>query len=218
MSADVNARHLVKKLLQKASKDAHSTRLSKVLALVQADNPFDTVLNEIDKMLELIAAGGKADKTNLDWCNKERDENEESLAQKKKDILALEEKIDKLTTAIDDPKTGLKKQIEDTETSLVQNHEAQVKETKERTEDNLAYQADVKNLVSAQGILHKALKVLKAYYDDLAKKLEAGEALVQEDPPPPEAWKGDGAYEGQSDKGGDVVKMLEFILSETVKE
>merc|ERR1719163_193665 len=169
-------------------------------------------------MLELIAEEGKADKTNLDWCNQERDENEESLAQKKKDILALEEKIDKLTTAIDDPKTGLKKQIEDTETSLVQNHEAQVKETKERTEDNLAYQADVKNLVSAQGILHKALKVLKAYYDDLAKKLEAGEALLQEDPTPPEAWKGDGDFKGQSDKGGDVIEMLEFISEETTKE
>ena len=58
--------------------------------------------------------------------------------------------------------------------------------------------------------MKKALKVLKAYYDDLEKKLEAGEALVQEDPEPPEAWKGDGAYEGQSDKGGDVIKMLEF--------
>lgn len=50
------------------------------------------------------------------------------------------------------------------------------------------------------------------------KKLEAGEALMQEDPAPPEAWKGDGSYEGQSSQGTDVIKMLEFILSETKKE
>merc|ERR1719181_1555931 len=106
-------------------------------------------------MIELIAEEGKADKTNLDWCNTERKENNDSLDQKKKDIVALEDKIDKLTTAIDDPKTGLKKQIEETELKLVQNNKAQVDETKERTEDNLAYQADIKNLVSAGGILKK---------------------------------------------------------------
>jgi len=98
------------------------------------------------------------------------------------------------------------------------NKEAQTKETAERTEANVAYQADVRNLVSAQSILSKAIKVLKAYYDDLEKKLAAGEALVQEDPTAPEAWKGDGAFKGQSDKGTDVIEMLKFILSETQKE
>merc|ERR1719478_1588581 len=99
-------------------------------------------------MIELIAEEAKADKTNLDWCKKERKENNDALDQKKKDILALEDKIDKLTTAIEDPKTGLKFQIQETENKLVQNNKNQVDETKERTEDNLAYQADVKNLVS----------------------------------------------------------------------
>jgi hypothetical protein len=112
----------------------------------------------------------------------------------------------------------LKAQIEETELSLVQNKESQTKETAERTEDNVAYQKDVKNLVSAESLLKKATKVLKVYYDDLAAKLEAGKALVQEDPAPPEGWKGDGAYSGQSSKGKDVISMLEFILSETVKE
>lgn len=208
----------LKNLLQQAASATNSPRISKVLALVQAENPFDTVLEEIGKMISLIGEEAKADKENLDWCNKERKENNDSLEQKNKEILGLNEKIDKLTTTISDPVTGLIKQIEETELQLVQNTEAQTKETRERTEDNLAYQKDVKNLVEAEGILTKATKVLKAYYDDLEKKLAAGEALMQEDPTPPEAWKGDGAYAGQSDKGGDVVKMLEFILSETQKE
>jgi len=211
---DVKTRREVQKVLS----DAHSTRLSKVVALLQAENPFDTVLDEIDKMLEVIAEEGKLDKENLDWCNSERKENKKSLKEKKKEILDLEKKIDKLTKTIEDPKTGLKKQIADEEASLVKNKEAQTSETAQRLEDNMAYQKDVKNLVTAESILVKATKVLKAYYDDLENKLAAGEAFMQEDPKPPEAWKGDGAYEGQSKKGGDVVTMLEFIHEETVKE
>lgn len=216
VSGDVQTRRLAQKVLQNAG--VKSARLSKVAALLQASNPFDTVLEEISKMIELIAEEGKSDKENLDWCNKEREENEASLKEKKAEILALEEKIDKLTAEIEDPETGLKKQIADTEESLVQNKESQTTETADRTEENLAYQKDIKNLVAAESILEKAIKVLKKYYDDLEQKLANGEALVQEDPTPPEAWKGDGAYAGQSSKGGDVISMLEFILSETHKE
>jgi len=123
-----------------------------------------------------------------------------------------------LTKTIEDPKSGLKAQIANTEDALVKNTETQTLQTKERTESNVAYQQDVKNLVAAQGILTKAIKALSTYYDDLEKKLAAGEAFVQEDPTPPEAWKGDGDFKGQSSKGGDVIEMLNFILDSTNKE
>merc|ERR1712039_140110 len=142
------------------------------------------VLKEIDKMLELIEEEKKADK------------------EKKAQILSLEGEIDTLTKTIEDPTTGLKAQIDETEVLLETNKEAQTTETKDRLEENVAYQKDVKNLVQAESILKKAIKVLKAYYEDLEKKLAAGEALVQEDPKPPEAWKGHGAYAGQSGRGG----------------
>jgi len=216
VTGDVQTRRMAQNVLQTAG--VKSARLSKVAALLQASNPFDTVLKEIAKMLELIDEEGKSDKENLDWCNKEREENEASLKEKKAEILALEEKIDGLTDTIENPETGLKKQIADTEESLVQNKEAQTSQTAERLEANVAYQKDIKNIVDAESILKRAIKVLKAYYDDLEKKLAAGEAFVQEDPTPPEAWKGDGSYEGQKGKGGDVISMLEFILSETNKE
>jgi hypothetical protein len=218
MSKGMEVRRVVERVLEKAATDAKSTRVSKLLALVKADNPFETVLAEIDKMLGLIAEEGAEDKKNLDWCNSERKTNNANLETKKTEILGLEEQINTLKVTIDDPESGLKAQISNTELELVQNHESQVSETKERTEDNLAYQKDIVNLQDAQAILQKALKVLKVYYDNLAKKLADGEALMQEDPNPPEAWKGDGAYEGQSSNGGDVIKMLEFILSNTQKE
>merc|ERR1719199_555313 len=169
-------------------------------------------------MIDLIADEGKADKKNLDWCNSERKENNAQLGNRKKEILGLEGQIDKLTKLIEDPKKGLKAQIAGQEQQLEENNAAQKTETAERTEENLAYQKDVKNLVQAESILTKALKVLEAYYDDLEKKLAAGEALVQEDPNAPEAWKGDGSFKGQSNQGGDVIKMLEFINSEANKE
>jgi len=219
MAGDGNVRHAVQNVLEKAAKDAKSSRLSKVLSSVAAGNPFAGVLEEIGNMIALIGEEAEADKKTLDFCNTERKENDDALDKTNKGILALEEQIDKLTTTIDDPKTGLKKQIADTELALVENNAAQTSETKERTEDNLAYQADVKNLVAAASILKKALKVLNAYYDDLAKKVEAGEALVQtkEDPAPPESFENKG-YSGQKDQGGDVIKMLEFISEETTKE
>jgi len=216
-TADSRARMLAKKVLERASMDTRSARLGKVAALLQADNPFTSVLDEIAKMIDLIAEEGAADKKNLDWCNKERKENNAALDGKKKDITSLEGSIDKLSTTINDPKSGLKALIQETEDSLVQNKESQTTETAERTEANVAYQADISNLVAAQGILKKGLKVLTAYYDDLEKKLAAGEALVQEDPDAPEIFK-DNSYAGQSDKGGDVIEMLKFILSETNKE
>merc|ERR1711972_379934 len=151
-------------------------RLSKVLAMLQASNPFEVVLKEIDKMLELIEEEKKADKEKLDWCNKERTENDADLKKKKSQILSLEKEIDTLKKTIDDPVTGLKAQIDETETLLEVNKEAQTTETKERLEQNVAYQKDVKNLVQAEGILKKAIKVLNAYYEDLEKKLANGEA------------------------------------------
>jgi len=137
--------------------------------------------------------------------------------------LGLEGQIDKLTKLIEDPKTGLKAQIAGQEQQLEENNAAQKTETTDRTEENLAYQKDVRNLVSAESILTKAIKALSAYYDDLAQKLAAGEALLQKVPPSVKQgdkahWKDDASYKGQSDKGGDVIDMLEFILKETTTE
>merc|ERR1719253_1465766 len=167
-------------MLESAAKSAQSARLSKVAALLQG-NPFSDVLAEIAKMITLIGEEGKSDKKNLDWCNKERKENKASLASKKKEIVSLEKSIDKLTTTIEDPKTGLKALIEETEQNLVQNKESQTTETSERTTENVAYQADVRNLVAAETLLQKAIKVLSRYYDELEKKLAAGEAPMQQD-------------------------------------
>jgi len=155
-----------------------------------------------------------ADKEKLDWCNKERKESNADLKAKKGDILRLDGEIDKLEKTIEDPKTGLKKQISETETSLMQNDESQKTETSQRFEENKEYQANVKNLAAAKGLLENAMKVLNNYYDQIDKSFLQANGM--EDPNPPATFEGN--YKGQSDKGGDVIKMLEFILKETEQE
>jgi len=208
---------VIRRELEEILRSKQSSRLMRVVASVEAGNPFEKVLVEIEKMKSLNEEEGKEDKKNLDWCKKERDENEKSLQDRKDEILALDGDIDQLTTTIDDPTKGLKQQLKDAETSLIQNNDAQVSETKQRTEENVAYQADIKNLVDAEDLLSKAIAVLSKYYEELQKRFDEGNsaAMVQEDPKPPETWD---TYKGQSSKGGDAISMLKYILSESKKE
>jgi len=185
--------------------------------MVQKGNPFVEVLAEIEKMLDLIVEEGKQDKENLDWCNTEREENDASLTEKINQIDTLNGEIETLEETIDDPETGLKAQIKEAEASLESCVKSQKTETEERTEANLLYQTDIKNLVAAEDILGKAIKALKKYYDKLEERMAGEEEFLQrkEDPNAPETF---GNYEGQSSKGGDAIEMLEFILEETKKE
>jgi len=207
----------IRKELENVLRVEKSSRLSRVLATVEAGNPFEKVLIEIEKMVSLNAAEAKADKKNLDWCNTERTDNKKSLGERKGDILTLTGDIDKLETTIADPVKGLKEQIKNSETSLIQNNDAQVSETKQRTEENVGYQADVRNLVDAEELLDKAIVVLDRYYTQLEKNIAAANAaaMVQEDPTPPKTWD---TFSGQSSKGGDAISMLKFIRDETKKE
>lgn len=222
VTGTTNVRRMAQNVLQEGARDAKSARLSKVVALLQAENPFDTVLGEIDKMIELIGEEGDADKKKLDWCNEERTTSDDTVAKKKKEILSLNRQINKLEDTIENEETGLKAQIAKTEANLEENRESQKTETAERVEDNLAYQEDVKNLVKAESILDKAIHALRTYYEDLEQKLADGEAFLQQKKEDPkdadsETWK-ENSYGGQSDKGNDVIKMLDFILEETKKE
>merc|ERR1719247_2403121 len=83
---------------------------------------------------------------------------------------ALNGQITALTDEINNAETGLKKQIADEETKLAENRKAQADEIEDRGLENVAYQANVKNLVAAEEILSKATKVLKKFYDWLHAK------------------------------------------------
>jgi len=199
-------------LMQKKVKTAH---MAKVIAMLEtSENPFKTVLEEIEKMLVIIKKEEKADKEQFAWCKQERSDNNAEKARQTGIKNGLEMDISKLNEEIDNPETGLKASIESLEIGLAENDKSQKSETKQRSEDNQAYQKDIANLVAAEELLDKAIKVLTAYYSQLegAFLQKAGDS-----PAPPSTWK-EGAYEGRSTEGTGAIEMLTFILSETKKE
>jgi len=209
-------------VLSKAARATSSGRLNKVVSMIKADNPFTEVLEEIDHMLELIKDEGKADKENLDWCIDERKETNQVIKEKKAEILRLNKKIDTLDNTINAEDSGLKDQITKMEDLLTKNLASQKEETAERTEDNLAYQKDVKNLVEAADIIKQGLKVLKAYYKKMEENVDDGmgnnEISAESAKIAPDAPSTPGDYDGQSSGGNKAINMLEFIHKETVKE
>jgi len=168
-------------------------------------------------MIAIIDEEQKADEETKAWCESERDEYNTNKEKAQDSILELEGKIEELDDSINNEETGFKAMIADNEKSLKENHDNQVSQTAERQEANRAYQTNIKNIVVAEGLLVKAIKVLKEYYAQFEKEEEA--KLLQEDPDPPDTWEEEeGGYAGQRDAGGDVIKMLEFIAEETQKE
>merc|ERR1719204_1120878 len=215
-SSEQDVRRQTARNLRQSKAWNKSIFLAKVASLLQAENPFAVVIAEIEKMLKLLAKEEAADDEQFEWCNKEREENKKTLAEKISQIESLEKDIETLTNDIEDPKTGLKALIASDEQSLVENEESQKTQTADRTEENLVYQKNIANLVEAESLLTKAVKVLQAYY---SKILADGSFLeTREDPAPPETWA-EGGYKGQSAKGGtDAIEMIEHILKATKEE
>jgi hypothetical protein len=184
-----------------APKVASSPRIAQIQALLQAENPFSVVIEEIGKMLEVIKKEEKADIEQEQWCHDERKKHNGIVDEKTKEINGLNDDINTLDTTINDPVTGLKKEIETDEILLEENDKSQKTETAERTEENLAYQKDVATLVEAQSLLEKAITVLTKYYKTITPAMiQTSKGKKQS---PPETWEGGadqskGAYQGQS--------------------
>merc|ERR1712008_605874 len=214
-SSEEDVRRQTTRNLRQSKAWNKSIFLAKVASLLQAENPFGTVIAEIEKMLALLAKEEASDDEQFEWCNTERDENEKTLAKKKSQIETLEADIEKLTDTIENPKTGLKVMIASDEQSLLENIDSQKKQTADRTEENLDYQKNIANLVEAETLLKRAVKVLKGYY---SKIITEDSFLAMKKPEPPETWA-EGGYKGQSAKGGtDAITMIEHILSESQTE
>merc|ERR1719236_76075 len=131
----MSVRESVLRQLQKAARSQKSLKIARIAALLDAGNPFTTVLDEIDKMIKLIDEEQKSDEEQKEWCETEREENHKKKEEKEKKIEDLKAKIEELVDRIENPETGLKVQIKQTEDDLKKNHDAQVTETAQREEE-----------------------------------------------------------------------------------
>merc|ERR1719359_2355272 len=99
------------KLLSGISRKQKSLKIARILVMIEAENPFETVLQEIDKMIALIDKEQKADQEQFDWCESERTDSMEKKTKAEDEILALEDEIQKLDDSINNEETGLKAMI-----------------------------------------------------------------------------------------------------------
>merc|ERR1719321_2371771 len=104
----------VLKLLERAARKQKSLKIAKIVVMLQAENPFDTVLEEIKKMIEIIDQEAKADLEQKEWCEAEREEYHKRKEDTERAIKDLEETINTLDDEINNPETGLLKMIADT--------------------------------------------------------------------------------------------------------
>jgi len=216
--SELETRSSALELLTAAARKNGSLRLAEVAVLLKSGNPFTTVLTKIDEIIAIIEEEGDADKKNLEWCNTERDANNKILEAHKDAIKLLNQSIEDLDVLINDPETGLRAQIKETEQSLKDNHASQVSKTGERSLENKDYQTNIKNIVAAQDVLNQAVKVLVKYYASMTAAIDSN--LLQQDPPP--TWDAEeatkGGFGGQEEQGNKVLDMLDFILKESEKE
>lgn len=207
------------KLLQGAA--LHDARLAKLSDLMRGSNPFSVVLGEVDKMVVLLEKEQDSDEENHSFCKQETGSGKKKLRETQDEIDKIEDAMSKLDDTINKAQTGLKAQDAALETAMEENVANQKKETAMRKQENLLYQKDVAQLVKAEALLGKAIKVLQKFYSSLDEKSGLGEGALLQDqagPKPPSTWSG--AYEGQSKDAGEkgAVGMLQFILSETEKQ
>lgn len=193
-----------------------SMKLANLALLLSSrlENPFGKVLGEIQKMQETIASEGKADKKKFDWCAAERSKSKESKTEKETQIGNFKSELLELKETLTGPVDGLEATLEKAEKDLKENQDDQVKETSDRKKENKDYQKNIANLQNAQGLIDKALSVLKKFYDKIALtqvKAQNGGQTSEDDP---EYDEGD--FKGQG--GTKVLELLKGVLEDTAKE
>jgi len=213
-----DTRERTQKLLRGAATKQHAPLLGRIAAMLQANNPFDVVLKEITKMIDLIAAEETADDDQKSWCDTTRTETDSAITTADTEITRLNGLISGLVDTISNPTTGLEFQISEEETNLQTLRDNAATATATRQAENAAYQKDIANLVDAAALVKRAIVVLRNYYSKIDASISAG--LLQAGTPAPPAFTPtwNDKYEGQSTAGGNVIQQLETILTNTQTE
>merc|ERR1719281_1143982 len=102
-----------------------SLKIAKIAVLLEQENPFHKLEEEIRTMIEVINKEEKADDEKKAWCDSEREEAWDTRARKIDEIAALKTKIETLHDTVDNENTGLKQQVKDALVALKANRKSQ---------------------------------------------------------------------------------------------
>jgi hypothetical protein len=210
-------------LLQKAASSQHSARLSKVAMLLRnRENPFSVIVEEITKAEKLSDEEQVLDDEQKSHCENINKDNAASLAEITAALDTVKGDITDLMADIDNPETGLKKQMADVEESLKTNLANQANETQTRSDDNIAYQKLISTMEDGVATVSKAEQFLTSYYESLDNE-QIG--LIQKQTPEDSEGSAtledapatfEGSYQGQNAAAKNVLGMLAQIKEEAV--
>lgn len=203
------------RLLERSAGHKGSAKLTHVMSQIQAKNPFDAVLADIDKMIKTVEAEAASDRKEALHCLAERRRIKSENDELDIEIGDLEEAIGKKNTELNKPVEGDLAVVTKYRTDLAANKQAQADQTQMRKEENVAYQQNIKNLGVADTMLTGAISVLTKFYGTITPgsfvQLHGGHKSA------PETWSGD--FAGQSDDAENgAITMLRNIKKATEAE
>merc|ERR1719443_2357828 len=169
---------------------------------------FEKVVKEIDGMIADLKKEKADDVKMKDFCIEALHKNEVATEMKKRDIEALQAKVEDLKAHIDELTKAIATLNSEVEVARVQLKRA----GEDRELENKDFQQVVADQRETQRLLVQALNVLKGFYDkSFVQAKNKAKAKQPAGPPPPPGFK---TYEKSSGSGG-VMGMLEQIIAET---
>jgi hypothetical protein len=165
-SAAAVTRRAISERIGNFARSRSSVRLAKIAMLLASGNPFDKVINEVDKVIVRINNEGQADIDKQDWCTAERATNNAAVADASTQIATLEGQMGVLTSDME----ALQEVIDDTNSDINDMKDAIKAQTDSRRAAYLEYSMEMKTLVTTSKIVDKAIASLKKFYDWLAKR------------------------------------------------
>merc|ERR1719443_1667521 len=146
--------------LLKTSHKVHSVRVARIAMAISEGNPFNKVLEMINKTVSIIEQEETDDVQKKETCIEEQTTNEENRDHKETDIQTLESNINELKVAIEGTQNSIALATED----LGLNRDSQASTTATRKDAHAVFQETLSNCEDAEKILHKAIEVLQEYY------------------------------------------------------
>merc|ERR1719316_471315 len=161
--------HTVKKPQQKAfdiltskAKDAKSLRLASLAAKIQQSSSghFDSVVEEVDRMMSVLKKEEEDDINHRDWCKEETFKNEQEASRYEYKIDKSEAKIKKLQSALEELEGLLAKTVEEIQTT--QEEIQQMKD--DRLAEHEAFEEAQVQDKKAVKLLGEAIESMKSFY------------------------------------------------------
>jgi len=187
-------------VLSQAAKKFHNPRLANLASHVRLD-AFTKVKAAIDQLMVELQKQKEDEIKHKDWCIVALNENDRITGNRSRDKMDTQAIIESQKSKIENLSERIKLLYSEVAEIRVQLKRA----GEDREKQNAEFQETVKDQRESQGLLLKAINVLKAVY----KK----KSFLQEEPagPPPPA--GFGAYKKNAQSGG-VISMIEQIIED----